>query len=189
MRVQLRIVAGSLRGRKLTCSLNSQVRPTPDMVREALFNILGNAVPDRPFFDVFAGTGVVGIEALSRGAGYVTFIERDTRLADDIVKHLADFDLKDASRVLRTDAYRWTAAWDAPSEPVNVFVSPPFSDFQHRADDLLALVATLQSKVAPDSVLLVQSERNTPWNELPALEQWEHRHYGRNVLLICVKEA
>ena len=65
MRTQLRIVAGSLRGRKLTCDVNPQVRPAPQMVREALFSILGNAVPDRPFFDLFAGTGAVGLEAFS----------------------------------------------------------------------------------------------------------------------------
>ena len=57
MRVQIRIVAGTLRGRKLTCTLIGDVRPTPDMVRQALFSILGDAVPDRPFIDVFAGTG------------------------------------------------------------------------------------------------------------------------------------
>ena len=56
MRTQLRIVSGSLRGRKLTCAVHPGLRPTPDRVREAFFSILGNAVPDRPFYDVFAGT-------------------------------------------------------------------------------------------------------------------------------------
>src|SRR5207249_8623618 len=77
MRVQIRIVAGTLRGRKLTCTLIGDVRPTPDMVRQALFSILGDAVPERPFIDVFAGTGAVGIEALSRGAREALFIERE----------------------------------------------------------------------------------------------------------------
>src|SRR5207248_7759080 len=63
MRVQLRIVAGSLRGRKILCQVHPALRPTPQMVREALFSILGNAVPDRPFVDVFAGTGANGMEA------------------------------------------------------------------------------------------------------------------------------
>src|SRR5208337_4003088 len=75
MRTQIRIVAGSLRGRKLSCTVNPNLRPTPQMVREALFSILGNAVPNRPFFDVFAGTGVVGLEAVSRGATMVTLVE------------------------------------------------------------------------------------------------------------------
>src|SRR5947207_15508406 len=77
MRVQLRIVAGSLRGRKILCQVHPALRPTPQMVREALFSILGNAVPDRPFVDVFAGTGANGMEALSRGASFAYFIERE----------------------------------------------------------------------------------------------------------------
>src|SRR5947207_12730392 len=103
MRLQLRIVAGTLRGRKLNFLASPHLRPTPQMVREALFSILGNAVPDRPFFDIFAGTGVVGLEALSRGAKSVTFIERDFRLADTIARHLEAFGGAPAARVLRSD--------------------------------------------------------------------------------------
>src|SRR5229473_888213 len=98
MRTQIRIVAGSLRGRKLTCTVSDTLRPTPQMVREALFSILGNAVPDRPFFDVFAGTGVVGLEALSRGAQSVTFVERDVRLIADLEKHIEAFRISDQVR-------------------------------------------------------------------------------------------
>ena len=65
---EVRIVAGALRGRKLVAFVHEGMRPTPQMVREALFSILGNAVPGRVFYDVFAGTGVVGLEAVSRGA-------------------------------------------------------------------------------------------------------------------------
>src|SRR6476661_7000982 len=91
MRTQIRIVAGSLRGRKLTCHVDSNLRPTPQRTREALFSILGDAVPGRPFFDVFAGTGVVGLEALSRGASSATFVERDFRLIADLERHLRAF--------------------------------------------------------------------------------------------------
>src|SRR6266436_4894038 len=111
MRVQVRIVAGALRGRKLTCDVTPELRPTPQMVREALFSILGNAVPDRPFFDLFAGTGVVGLEALSRGASAATFIERDHRLGNDIDAHLRDFGVQRVGQLLRTDVYRWAERW------------------------------------------------------------------------------
>src|SRR5215831_19289674 len=125
MRVQVRIVAGALRGRKLTCEIGPELRPTPQMVREALFSILGNAVPDRPFFDVFAGTGVVGLEALSRGASSVTFVERDFRLIDELERHLKGFGVEEATRIARTDVYRWAERWQAPPGPVTVFLSPP----------------------------------------------------------------
>jgi 16S rRNA (guanine966-N2)-methyltransferase len=188
MRVQLRIVAGALRGRKLNCTVNNDLRPTPQMVREALFSILGNAVPGRPFFDIFAGTGVNGLEALSRGASSTVWIERDFRLGNEIEQHVRNFGLTRMGRVLRTDAYRWADGWRAPSEPVNLFLSPPFADYQRRLDDLLKLVADLQGKCAPGSVLVLQSERHAALEELPYLEQWDQRRYGRNVLMIWVKE-
>ena len=183
MRVQLRIVAGALRGRKLTCNVNSDLRPTPDRVREALFNILGDAVPDRPFVDVFAGSGVVGLEALSRGARSVLFLERDVRLAHDIEANLRAFGYADKAQVLRTDVYRWATSWQA-REPVNVYVSPSFADIQKRTDDLLLLISQVQRKMPAGSVLVVQSEKHSELDSHPALAEWEERRYGRNVLLI-----
>jgi 16S rRNA (guanine966-N2)-methyltransferase len=188
MRISIRIVAGSLRGRKVVCNHSAELRPTPQMVREAFFSILGNAVPDRVFVDLFAGTGVVGMEALSRGAKQSLFIERDVGPAQEIDKHLRAFGLARQARLFRTDAYRWIAAWQPPPEPVNVFVSPPFPDLQERPDEFLHAVATLQAKVAPESVLVIQGERGSPLENHPTLADWEERRYGRNVLLIWQKE-
>jgi 16S rRNA (guanine(966)-N(2))-methyltransferase RsmD len=188
MRTQLRIVAGSLRGRKLTCTVSPGLRPTPQRAREALFSILGNAVPDRPFFDVFAGTGVVGLEALSRGASSVTFVERDFRLIDELERNLKAFGVEKATRIARTDVYRWGERWQAPPEPVTVFLSPPFADYERRLDDMLALVGQLQKAVAPGSVLVLQSEKTAALGGLPGAEAWDERHYGRNYLLFWVKE-
>src|SRR5947209_13353236 len=123
MRTQLRIVAGSLRGRKVSCNVHPALRPTPQMVREALFSILGNAVPGRPFYDIFAGTGVNGLEALSRGASTAVYVERDFRLGNEISQHLRAFGIAGKGKVLRTDAYRWAEGWQAPDEPVNLFLS------------------------------------------------------------------
>src|SRR5262249_29958041 len=135
MRTQLRIVAGSLRGRKLTCTVQPGLRPIPDMVREALFSILGDAVPDRPFYDLFAGTGAVGLAALSRGARSATFLERDVRVAGEILRPLPAFGVADRAEVHRLDVYRWADRWEAPAEPVTVFLGPPYPDYQQRLDD------------------------------------------------------
>ncbi len=187
MRTHLRIVAGSLRGRKLTCTVNANLRPTPQMVREALFSILGNAVPDRPFLDIFAGTGVVGLEAVSRGAASVTFIERDFRLIGELERHINEFGVGDQARIARTDVYRWIERWQAPPEPITVFLSPPFRDFEHRLDELLNVIAQLQERVHPGSVIVLQAEIKAPLDELPARPDWDERRYGRNLLLIWVK--
>jgi 16S rRNA (guanine966-N2)-methyltransferase len=188
MRTNLRIVAGSLRGRKLTCTVNANLRPTPQRVREALFSILGNAVPDRPFIDIFAGTGVVGLEAISRGASTVAFIERDFRLIGELERHIDEFGVGAQSRIARTDVYRWIERWQAPDEPVTVFLSPPFRDYEQRLDELLSVIAQLQERVRPGSVLVLQSESKVMLDELPNRVEWDERRYGRNVLLIWVKE-
>jgi 16S rRNA (guanine966-N2)-methyltransferase len=189
MRTQIRIVAGSLRGRKLTCTVNPDLRPTPQMVREALFSILGDAVPGRPFFDVFAGTGVIGIEALSRGASLAAFVERDFRLIDDLERHLKSFKVGDSSRIIRADVYRWAERWKPPAESVNVFLSPPFSDLERRTEEMLALLGGMQSRLPPGSVLVLQAEKADLLEHLPQREKWDERRYGRNHLLFWVREA
>jgi 16S rRNA (guanine966-N2)-methyltransferase len=184
MRVQLRIVAGVLRGRKLSCVVNPDLRPTPDMVRESLFNILADAVPDRPFIDIFAGSGVVGLEALSRGAKSALFIERDFRLAQEIEGHVREFGYARQGRLLRTDAYRFAAGWQPPAEPVNVFVSPPFKDLKERPEEMLLLLSHLQKKMPPGSALAFQAERHSPLDGHEAFRGWDERRYGRNVLVL-----
>jgi 16S rRNA (guanine966-N2)-methyltransferase len=156
------------------------------MVREALFSILGTAVPDRPFFDLFAGTGAIGIEAYSRGARPVVFVERDFPAASTIEHYLQEFGIRDQSSVVRADAYRWAEKWCGAPEPVNVFAGPPYADFESRADDLLSLIGTLQGKIAPDSVLVVQAERTPFLDQLAQQPSWDIRRYGRNLLLIWV---
>lgn len=184
MRTQIRVVAGSLRGRKITCTVTPQLRPTPQMVREAYFSILGNAIPERIFIDIFAGTGVVGIEALSRGASQALFVERDPQLAKTIESHLRQFELTRQAKLYRTDSYRFIAAWSPPKTPVNIFISPPFDDLTEKTSDLLQAIRTLQEKVPEDSVIVVQSERGSPLDGAEQLHDWELRRYGRNELLI-----
>lgn len=187
MRAQLRIVAGSLRGRKLVCTVSPDLRPTPQMVREALFSILGNAIPGRLFIDVFAGTGINGLEALSRGASAALFIERDFRQSQEIDQHLRQFGLTDQGQILRTDAYRWAQHWTAPVEPVNIFLSPPFADLHRRPEEFQHLVAQLVRRISDGSVVVIQSEKHLQLDALPHPHAWEERRYGRNVLLLLVK--
>jgi 16S rRNA (guanine966-N2)-methyltransferase len=187
-KTQVRIVAGSLRGRKLTVVVHEGMRPTPQMVREAFFSILGNAIPGRVFFDVFAGTGVVGLEAVSRGATSARMIEKDARQSADIQKYAESFGVADRVQVLKADVYRWAERWIAPGkEPVNLFLSPPFPDLSQKADEFLAMVRTLLDKAPDDSVLTIQAEEGFPLDRLPEPDLWDVRKYGRNMLLVRVK--
>lgn len=186
-KTQIRIVAGSLRGRKLTCVVHPGMRPTPQMVREALFSILGNAVPGRVFYDVFAGTGVVGLEAVSRGATSARLIEKDPRQAAEIQKYADQFGVAEKVQLLKADVYRWAERWvPASTVPVNIFLSPPFPDLTEKADEFLGLVNTLLAKAPDDSVLTIQAEDGFPLERLPDLLLWDVRRYGRNMLLFYV---
>jgi 16S rRNA (guanine(966)-N(2))-methyltransferase RsmD len=188
MRTQVRIVAGTLRGRKLSCTVGPNLRPTPQMVREALFSLLGDAVPGRAFYDIFAGTGVVGMEAISRGAESATLVERDFRLLADLDRHLKEFGIADRAQVVRSDVYRWAERWQPPPRPVTLFLSPPFADFQRRPEAVTELLRLLQQKAAPGSVIVLQGEHDVPI-DLPQAPEWEDRRYGRNHLFVWVKAA
>jgi 16S rRNA (guanine(966)-N(2))-methyltransferase RsmD len=190
-KTEVRIVAGTLKGRKVTCFVHEGMRPTPQMVREALFSILGNAVPDRVFYDIFAGTGVVGLEAVSRGAREARLIEGNAKQAAEIQKYVDKFGVASQVQVLKVDAYRWAERWMATgSQPVNLFFSPPFPDLvPPKLQAFLTMVQQFFDKAPPESVLIIQAEDGFPVDDLPDLDRWDIRKYGRNLLLFRVKDA
>ncbi len=102
----MRIIAGKYRSRQLKSLKGLDLRPTRDRLRETLFNILGDLVAGSRFIDAFAGTGAVGIEALSRGASEVIFIEKHARAAALIKKNLESLEAQAGTRVLAMDALR-----------------------------------------------------------------------------------
>ena len=104
----MRIIAGQRRGHKIDGPrASANTRPTSDLVRESLFNILGDLVVDRTVFDLFAGTGALGLEALSRGAERAVFIERDRDCVGLIIRNVATLRYEDRASVKLADAYRW----------------------------------------------------------------------------------
>lgn len=120
---KLRIIGGSLRGSRIAVPDKPGLRPTPDRVRETLFNWLAPVIEGARCLDLFAGTGALGIEALSRGAGTVDFVESDVRLADLLRANLVR--LKCDARVHVADALRFPA--QAADRYDIVFLDPPFA--------------------------------------------------------------
>jgi len=119
---RVRIIGGTLRGSKLDVPDAPGLRPTPDRVRETLFNWLLPVIAGARCLDLFAGTGALGIEALSRGAASADFVETDARLADLLRATLGR--LKQTARVARSDAQRFLAETEAVYDVV--FLDPPF---------------------------------------------------------------
>jgi 16S rRNA (guanine966-N2)-methyltransferase len=105
----MRVIAGEAKGRTLKAVPGTGTRPISDKVKESLFNILGARIPDCRFLDLFAGTGSVGIEALSRGAEEATFIEKAPKAVRVIRENLQRTELDDWARVRRVDAYDYLA--------------------------------------------------------------------------------
>jgi 16S rRNA (guanine966-N2)-methyltransferase len=130
----LRIIGGTWRGRRLRFPAAADIRPTPDRVRETLFNWLGAATQRARCLDLFAGSGALGLEALSRGAQHVTFVEHDAAAARELQARLAEWHAADA-RVERADALHYLAGTGRPFDIV--FLDPPF------ASGLLARAAAL----------------------------------------------
>jgi 16S rRNA (guanine966-N2)-methyltransferase len=120
----LRIIGGSWRGRKLRFPQGPDIRPTPDRVRETLFNWLGGRVSGARCLDLFAGSGALGLEALSRGAAHVTFIEHDPRAARELSAHLVEWGAAGA-RVECQDALAFLRGTGSPFDIA--FLDPPFA--------------------------------------------------------------
>jgi 16S rRNA (guanine966-N2)-methyltransferase len=136
----MRVVAGALGGRRLVAPEGTSTRPTTDRVREAIFNSLGSAgvLDGAVVADLYAGSGAIGIEALSRGAERCIFVERDRAALRALNDNLDALDLRDRSRVLSSDALSVAATIDADI----VFADPPY-DFDAWADLLSRVRADL----------------------------------------------
>ncbi len=168
----MRIIAGSLKGRRLLSPPGDdlRVRPTSDRAREALFSIL-QRWPQGPFLDLFAGTGAVGLEAFSRGYGPVTCVEQGEPGWSCLERNLRGTGVQS----LRKDASRLQASAFGPQAVV--FLDPPYE----AAEALWpALAERLRGWTAPDGVLVFETDRRT---SLPAQPGWvlvETRDYGAN---------
>jgi 16S rRNA (guanine966-N2)-methyltransferase len=162
-RRMLRIIGGRHRGRRLQFPAGVEIRPTPDRVRETLFNWLQPRIEGARVLDLFAGSGALGMEALSRGAGHVTFVEQDRRAAAAIEALAHDWH-ETALSVHCAEALGWLAHAGNPPFQI-VFVDPPYDlNLQGRVFEALATRALL----APDARIYVEHRAREALPELPA---------------------
>jgi 16S rRNA (guanine966-N2)-methyltransferase len=168
----MRIVRGSHGGRVLRAPHGAATRPTSEKVREAIFNILPD-VGGMQVLDLFAGSGALGIEALSGGAAHATFVDQ-AKPALSVIRHnLRELGLEDRATVLAGDAVA-LGARHVPASPWQlVFVDPPY-----RSDLALRAVQTL-AHLAPGAVVVLEHDRhNAPPDEVGSLVRTDQRRYG-----------
>jgi len=124
---RLRVSGGEARGRRLKAPKN--IRPTQGMVKQAIFNMVGAGIDGATVLDLFAGSGALGIEALSRGAAYVTFVDLQPRGLAILRQNLDALGFKERARLVRSDVVRWLeASPDAVRAADFVFLDPPYED-------------------------------------------------------------
>lgn len=179
----IRVVAGSAGGRRLVVPTGSSTRPTSDRVREAMFSTLTTLLggwDDASVLDLYAGSGALGIEALSRGAHRCVFVENDRRAVDAIERNLAGTGL-DGGSVVRSDVARVVAELaEAPFDLV--LLDPPYS---LAAPDLVAVLSSLAGNrwLALDAVLAVERSSREPAPSWPSgTSLLRERRYGETRL-------
>lgn len=165
----LRIIGGEWRGRKLTFPDVDGLRPTPDRIRETLFNWLPHQLDGQTVLDCFTGSGALGFEALSRGAKHVTFIDTSPLVTASIKEHISTLNVADRASVVKRDANDWLSSNTATGHCFDlVFLDPPFN--QDLLPPLLTSVTAAQH-LNDDALLYVEFENSN--DELKALLQSE----------------
>ena len=164
----MRVVGGQFRGRALATPRDDRTRPTSDRVREAVFNILAHGLPDFALdgvrvLDLFAGTGALGVEALSRGAAYCLFVEEDAQARGTIRRNVETFGLSGVTKIFRRDAADLGSAENRGTFGL-VFLDPPYG----RGLGERALTSAAAGRwLAPDAVAVME-ERKDAAIALPA---------------------
>lgn len=169
----MRIIGGEFRSRRLRAPAGRQVRPTPDRLRESLFDVLGEQVRGAVFLDAYAGCGAVGIEALSRGAARAIFLEHSRSAVQRIRENLAALGLEDRAEVVHGDARKRLGSLAADI----VFLDPPYDRPQELEAALRALGAN-----PPPLVVAQHSWRRPPAERYGALRRVRSLRQGENAL-------
>jgi 16S rRNA (guanine966-N2)-methyltransferase len=184
----MRIIAGQRRGHKIDGPrASADTKPTSDLVRESLFNIVRELVVDRLVIDLFAGTGAIGLEALSRGAERAIFVEKDRETVGLILRNIATLRYEDRTQVRLTDAYRWVRSFEPPADRlVAVFLDPPYREYQRNAARLNQMLAHLVDHLPAGSLVALEAGRILDASILPQFESWDIRRYGDTRIAIKI---
>lgn len=181
----MRIAGGTMRGRTLAAPDSDALRPTQDAVREAVFSMLRAVLPGCSFLDLYAGTGAVGLEALSRGAARVAWVERaprSLRVLERNAKALCGDPLPRELRIVRSDVSAWLRRPDLPPGAVSVvYADPPYVEREGDADALGAVMAALAASgvLAPTAFFVAEQRARTPVPAADGFDLLDTRRYGK----------
>lgn len=189
----MRVIGGNLRGRKLTAFKAARVRPTTDRVREAIFNIIAPFLPRERALDLYAGTGAMGIEALSRGVKEAHFVENNSSAVKVIEKNIDGLGLIERTKIIRQDVDAFLDALGKLKAQYDlIFIDPPYS---------AGLTAATLEKAAKSNALIkgaivvVEAGKREPISKeelargFEGLEQIDFRKYGDSLIYIFKRRS
>lgn len=184
----MRISAGEHRGRRLRSPRGTRTRPTSERLRQALFNALGARIQGARVLDLFAGTGAVGLEALSRGASTATFVEADRRAVASLRRNLLTLNLGGRARIVAADVLPTLARFRSARETFDcIFLDPPYAgDLAARCMETLARGELLSE----NAVLMAQTFHKAVLpDQLGVLRRTWGRRHGESCLTFYAKET
>ncbi len=196
----MRIIAGTLKGRRLSAPTWDGLRPTSDKLRETLFNIIAGQMDGAQVLDGYAGTGAVGLEALSRGARHVTFVERDARAVRLIAENVKRCGVTSGYSIVRADAWAFTdgAGRDKRTARVEaiegtqadaggfdlIFLDPPYEDA-----DVHRVWPSLAQRLTPDGLLVLEHATRRPPETRDDIPAWRTVKAGDSSLTFYRRPA
>lgn len=181
VRKTLRVIAGWAKGRRLKAPKGDRTRPTTDRVKEAIFNILGPLVIEGRFLDLFAGTGAIGIEALSRGATEAVFVEERYQVAQVIKENLALTGFSHMARLIVGDVFTKVQQLEREGQHFNIiYADPPYG--QGLAQRLMEQLAQTSLLAAGGVVIIETGSKEDVPSSLGNFERWKQVKYGDTML-------
>jgi len=179
----VKIIGGIYRGRSLKSPQSSGTRPTTGFIREALFNIIGPQVQGKSFLDIFAGTGAVGIEAISRGASSASFIENDPRACSNIITNIKALNIGDKAKLIKADALSALKKMDKSGQSFDIiFIDPPYYE-----DLITPLLIFLRDSNLVNQIVIIQYPKDELIDNAGFIEK-KHKIYGKTALSFLAKE-
>lgn len=179
----MRITGGAFGGRNLKVPKSDAIRPTQDRVREAVFSMLQADVPGSDFLDLFAGSGAVGLEALSRGAQSVTFVETNARHLVTLKENLSAMKVAGPETVVKADCYRWLSTYSGAGFSI-AFADPPYALGEEKGYASVLAIMADRGVIREGGLFVAEMTAVQRAEETPGWDLLRDRTYGKT--RICV---
>lgn len=179
----MRIISGSRRGHRLFEFKGQDIRPTTDRVKEAIFSMIAGYIPDAQVLDMFAGSGALSFEMISRGAAHAVLTDKDKRSVEVIKRNIEALGFESVCDVVNTSCFDWlrqnTQKFDV------IFLDPPYNKgFIEESLDAIVKADALSA----DGIIVLESDNTDFRSEFPGLAMWKQKRYGRTYITVYQKE-